>query len=290
MMKYGIYAISVVIIILLIWVLYPSKEEPVHKNIHGQWKAEQSFCDVMNVDNLSLFIGASGNPRKCVLIVNEKTLTIWITFSKGRKKKGGILEYTINFKFPSNSPKLFKQKSIFIFNKNDNIIFIKKNGKIQVELFKDTVTSAYAKKVVVPDIEEYSEPFDPVLFDVQESQALHTQYVNNGGLDNTDNIGSIWDGDSNTQTQRNYESQDFNDNMGEYLDDNDDLATEGLRVQKIRDSMFNDTNINANTPNPIKDGDFSDLIKDFNRKDNSKDDINQDIDDILNDDDFDIIM
>lgn len=261
-----------IIIVILILYIYLSKDIKIHDGVYGQWKAEQTFCNKMDIQNMSLFIGKSGNPRKSVLIVNDKTLTLTIKFKSTSSCKDGY-KYVVDFKFKSPT-KLFKDGSTLLYSQTDNMITITKNKKVYAELFKDAVISKYAKENAV-NPEQFSDnieygsfgnEFKPEMFDAEGAQDAHTDYVMNGGMSTEVASTGLWE----SMASGSIDLVNRFDNMAESSNNiseamtSDDISAAISENRNIRDIRNEKVNREIKTANPIKDNDFNDLINDFN--------------------------
>jgi len=266
-----------IIIVIIILYIYLSKEVKINDGLYGQWKAEQTFCNKMDIQNMSLFIGKSGNPRKAVLIINDKTLTLSIKFKSETTCKGGY-KYTTDFKFKNSKTKLFKDNSILMYSQVDNMITISKNKKVYAELFKDAAMSKYAKENAsnpeqFSDNIEYGnfgDEFRPEMFDAEGAQDTHTDYVRKGGMSTAATSTGLWESVANGEI-------DLVNRFENLAAESSNTISEAMTSDNISSAINDSQNIRAarnerhqretKQSNPIKDNDFNDLINDFNNGD-----------------------
>lgn len=263
-----------IIIVIIILYFYLSKDVIIHDGLYGQWKAEQTFCNKMDIQNMSLFIGKSGNPRKAVLIINDKTLTLSIKFKSNTIHKDNF-KYITDFKFKNSKTKLFKDNSTLIYSHADNMLTISKNKKVYAELFKDAAMSKYAKENA-SNPEQFSDnieygsfggEFRPEMFDAEGAQDAHTEYFTKGGMDTSAPSTGLWESVAAGKIDlvdrfENLASESSN-NISEAMT-SDNISSAINESQNIRSVRNEKVQRDYKQSNPIKDNDFNDLIDNFN--------------------------
>lgn len=267
-------AVIIIAIIILVWYTTSYNDADIHidKGLYGQWKAEDGFCKKMEITNLSLFIGKSGNPRKCLLICNSKNITLWLTFVK-ETVKDDTVEYVVNIKYPVGEEQIFKKKTTLVFNKDDGVILLKKGSKIQAELFKDNVISTYARRnegnpIGEVDAIEYEEnfTFDPSNVYANEAQTQHQDYVQSGGMNMMDaSDDSLWNNPQDLLKSEKF-APEGSSQITEALD-NDDITGGLNKYNEVKSKRHNDVNNSKTNGGNRSDQDLSGLISDFNRND-----------------------